>query len=175
MKKHSCGAILYIIENSTVYIILGMEKGQWFPFKGIREKGETNDEAAIREINEETCGSVSINYIDLKCNYTTKRKHYHIGLVRIYKNQFMNFYRNRDYMLNRYDNRINFLEKNKIKMFEIENILSNDFHEITITPIMYYLPFLKRLQNNLILYKEELSNETVSRIDNECNSEYNII
>ncbi len=170
MKKHSCGAILYIIENSTVYIILGMEKNQWFPFKGIRERGETNDEAAIREINEETCGAVIVNHIELKCNYTTKRKHYHIGLVRIYKNQFINFYRNRDYMLNTYDNRTNFLEKNKIKMFEVETIMLNDFHEITITPIMHYLPFLNRLQNNLNLRRKIVNVQTSSEFDEETSA-----
>ena len=147
MKKHSCGAILYLVENNTVFIILGMEKGQWFPFKGVREKGETNDCAAIREINEETCGSVCIKYIDLKCNYSTKRKHYHIGLVIIYKNDFINFYKNRENMIN--CGKVDFLEKNKIKMFQIDNILVNNFHEITSIPIKFYLPYLINLQNEL--------------------------
>ena len=42
MKKHSCGAILYTISKKKVYIILGMENGEWFPFKGTREKCENN-------------------------------------------------------------------------------------------------------------------------------------
>ena len=63
MKKHSCGAILYTIHNNNIYVILGLEDGKWFPFKGVREHGETNTQAAIREINEETCKEVAL-FID---------------------------------------------------------------------------------------------------------------
>ena len=92
MKVHSCGAILYTFHNSDVYVILGMEKGEWFPFKGTRERGETNMETAIREVYEETCSIINTNYIDLQCNYITKRKHYHIGLVFVEMNKISKFY-----------------------------------------------------------------------------------
>lgn len=156
MKKHSCGAILYTIQNNIVYIVLGMEKGEWFPFKGIREKGETNIQAALREIKEETCNAINVNHIDLKCNYSTKRKHYHIGLTRITKDEFNQFYLNRYNMLNNYNQDGNklkynwpYLEKEDIKMFPIEDIMKFNFHEITEIPIRYYYNQLIRLQRDI--------------------------
>lgn len=153
MKKHSCGAILYTIYKSNVYVVLGMEKGEWFPFKGIREKGETNVEAAIREIKEETCNAVEISNIELQCNYSTKRKHYHIGLAQITYDEFSQFYRNRFNMIYN-DNSLNeykwiYLEKDDIKMFPIDDILSYNFHEITKIPIKFYYNFLYNLQRDI--------------------------
>lgn len=152
MKRHSCGAILYTILNNKIYIILGMEKGRWFPFKGVREKGETNELAAIREIYEETCGIIQLDNIELKCNYSTKRKHYHIGLIKTSNDVINNFYKNRNYILNNekyIDNYFSYLEKSDIKMFPLENIFSNNFHEVTAVPIKYYYTYLKLLENRL--------------------------
>ena len=93
MKIHSCGAILYTDFNNDIYVILGMEKGMWFPFKGTRETGETCTEAAIREIYEETCSIVKLDDIELNCQYSTKRKYYHIGLVYVNHNdKLIDFY-----------------------------------------------------------------------------------
>jgi hypothetical protein len=153
MKKHSCGAILYTIYNYKVYIVLGMEKGGWFPFKGIRERGETNMDAAIREIKEETCNAVIVDHIDLNCNYSTKRKHYHIGLTKMTYSEYNKFYKNRFEIL--YNNDISdeckymYLEKDDIKMFPIDSILNYDFHEITSIPIKYYYNYLTRLQKDI--------------------------
>lgn len=154
MKRHSCGAILYTVYNNKIYIVLGMEKGQWFPFKGTRDKGETNEQAAIREINEETCGVVKLKNIDLKCHYSTKRKHYHIGLIKIQSDIIDEFYKNRAHINtnNYYHNYDVYLEKSDIKMFSLESIFNNNFHEVTAIPIKYYFPYLKLLekQNNNI-------------------------
>jgi ADP-ribose pyrophosphatase YjhB (NUDIX family) len=156
MKKHSCGAILYTISNNNVYVVLGMEKGQWFPFKGTREKGETNNQAAIREIKEETCNAVHIKHIELKCNYSTKRKHYHIGLTRITSEEFNLFYHNKHIMLHEYNPKGTpleynwaYVEKEDIKMFPLDNIMSNNFHEITKIPIKYYYHYLSKLQRDV--------------------------
>lgn len=154
MKKHSCGAILYTIHNGNVYIVLGMEKGEWFPFKGIRERGETNVQAALREIKEETCNAVNAEHIELKCNYSTKRKHYHIGLTRITQDEFSQFYHNREVMLNDCHSNASkynwaYLEKNDIKMFPIDDIMSYNFHEITDIPIRHYYHFLIKLQRDV--------------------------
>lgn len=154
MKKHSCGAILYTIHNGNVYIVLGMEKGEWFPFKGIRERGETNVQAALREIKEETCNAVNAKHIELKCNYSTKRKHYHIGLTRITPDEFRQFYHNREVMLNDCHSNASeykwaYLEKNDIKMFPIDDIMSYNFHEITDIPIRHYYHFLIKLQRDV--------------------------
>jgi hypothetical protein len=156
MKKHSCGAILYAIYNNTVYVVLGMEKGNWFPFKGTRERGETNVQAAIREIKEETCGALHVDHIKLSCNYSTKRKHYHIGLTRISVDEFSQFYHNRSDMLNERSNRNtsseynwSYMEKDDIKMFPIDYIMCNKFHEITTIPIRYYHKHLAQIQRDV--------------------------
>jgi 8-oxo-dGTP pyrophosphatase MutT (NUDIX family) len=131
--------------------VLGMEKGQWFPFKGTREKYETNEQAAIREINEETCGVVKLENIELKCNYSTKRKNYHIGLIKIQCDVIDKFYKNRAQItINNYDNNYDvFLEKSDIKMFPLESIFNNNFHSVTVIPINYYLPYLKLLETQI--------------------------
>lgn len=152
MKKHSCGAILYTIFNNNVFIILGMEKDEWFPFKGTKDKDETSEEAAIREIYEETCGTVRVDKIELKCNYSTKRKHYHIGLVQVSISILKEFYINRAQIL--YKNNYSpenyaYLEKTEIKMFSLNTIHENKFHDITSIPINFYYQHLEKLQNNL--------------------------
>ena len=166
MKKHSCGAILYVIKDRDIYIVLGMEKGQWFPFKGIRERGESNMKAAIREINEETCGSVQIDYVELKCNFATKRKYYHIGLVKISMNEYNNFYKNREGLLKNYNGIVPtnygmFLEKTDIKMFKLDDITSYDFHVVTSNPINFYLPYLFKLQNYIRGYNQYIEHDSV--------------
>lgn len=158
MKKHSCGAILYTIQNNKVYVILGMEKGEWFPFKGVRELGETNKQAAIREICEEMCHAVTeneISDIDLGCNYSTKRKYYHIGLVYIPFANLDQFYINRYKLLGKkyteYTSSIRAcLEKTDIMLFDIDNIFNHTFHNITQTPIQYYYSELKQIQSNIL-------------------------
>ena len=149
MKTHSCGAILYMIHEGQVCIVLGMEKGDWFPFKGTRERGETNIQTAIREINEETCGVVNVKYIELNCNFTTKRKHYHIGLIKITSEEFDAFYTNKDIMLkkiNTQDYNFTYMEKTDIKKFPINDISNINFHEISTIPIKFYYKYLIKLQ-----------------------------
>lgn len=157
MKKHSCGAILYTIFNNKVYIILGLEKGKWYPFKGTREKGESNEMAAIREIYEETCGVIKLDKIDLDCNFSTKRKYYHIGLLYIQSEFIDRFYINRQYLLNNIDiidkKYKAFLEKNDIKMFSLNEINNREFHHVTSTPIKYYYNRLKKIEQNQQLKK----------------------
>lgn len=155
MKKHSCGAILYTIYNNSIYIVLGLEKGQWFPFKGTREKGETNVQAAVREIKEETCNALHVDHVDLKCHYSTKRKHYHIGLTRMTTDEFNQFYLNKYSMIHgchpkgsHLEYNWAYIEKDDIRMFSIDSIMSNNFHEITYIPIRFYYQYLKKLQRD---------------------------
>ena len=155
MKKHSCGAILYTIINHKIHIVLGMEKQQWFPFKGTREKGETNEETAIREIYEETCGIIKLRKINLKCNFSTKRKHYHIGLIYVKPDIIEKFHTNRKNILENVDplnnDYISFIEKTDIKMFPLSCVKYKNFHYVTITPIDYYYRTLKNIEINNIL------------------------
>jgi hypothetical protein len=156
MKKHSCGAILYTIYNNKIYVVLGMEKGEWFPFKGTKDNGETYEETAIREIREETCDVIKINSIKLNCNYSTKRKHYHIGITQINKNDINQFYKNRNAILkNSYAYNLKnyaYLEKTDLKMFSLDDIFQYDFHDITLYPIKYYYTYLKNKQKKLNMY-----------------------
>ena len=157
MKKHSCGAILYTIYNNKIYVVLGMEKGQWFPFKGTKDNGETYEEAAIREINEETCDVIKIDKIKLDCNYSTKRKHYHIGITKINIDEINQFYINRNNILkHNYKYHLKnyaYLEKTDLKMFPLDTIFQYDFHDITLYPIKYYYQYLKNKQQKLNIDK----------------------
>ncbi len=162
MKKHSCGAILYTIHNNSLYIVLGMEKAQWFPFKGVREKDETNQQAAIREICEETCGVVKaqdISDIDLQCNYTTKRKHYHIGLAYIPYGGIREFYKNRNKLIAESESLTEYkggdaekwayLEKTQLSTFSLNAATTYKFHYITDTPIKFYHARLMEMQSTI--------------------------
>jgi len=82
-KKISCGAILYSFHPQTnrIGLILGYEGNGWYPFKGGKDKGESDKEAAKREIYEETCGLVKPIDVDLQCYFSTKSKVYKLGLV----------------------------------------------------------------------------------------------
>ncbi len=146
MKFHSCGAILYTIYNSKVYIILGKEHGGWFPFKGRCESGETFEQAAVREIKEETCNLISLdeNEIKLDCNFSTSRKHYHIGLVFVPYSFIKEFYTQRHTLSDE-----KFLEKTHVKMFNINTLNVRSFHQVTSVPVLYYYQFLKKLQEKI--------------------------
>jgi 8-oxo-dGTP pyrophosphatase MutT (NUDIX family) len=167
MKKHSCGAILYTIYKNKIYIILGKEEGEWFPFKGTCEKGETIMQAAIREISEETCKLVNATEqeLSLDCVYQTKRKYYHIGLLYVDHTIVNKFYK-----IRQSQTLTKFLEKTEIKMFSLNDILKNTFHTITQTPILFYWSILQDIQNknqslnknNLLKYnKNSIMNKVV--------------
>lgn len=52
---YSAGIITYIIRNNTIlYLLLQYGAGHWDLPKGKIEKGETKQEAALRELMEET-------------------------------------------------------------------------------------------------------------------------
>jgi hypothetical protein len=154
MKRHSCGAILYTIYQNKIYIILGKEHGEWFPFKGTSEKNETIKQTAIREILEETCNCIQLkeDEISLECNFQTSRKYYHIGLIYVDYNFMKNFSVSRKTQIND-----KYLEKTDIKMFNIDHILNKKFHHITSIPIFYYYPVLKKIQIKLNLSNKKSS------------------
>ena len=178
MKRHSCGAILYTIYCNKIYIILGMERGMWFPFKGTKEKGENYENTAIREIKEETCNTVIVDNIELNCKFSTKRKYYHIGLVRVSPDIIDKFYINRNKILSKKnitDADYAYLEKTAIQMFSLDDIFNNYLHSISLRSIKYYYTFLNSLQkkiknNNMAVIKKSI-------LDNIChtNISYNII
>lgn len=134
---HSCGALLHTISPSGVPgVILGTEgyDGKFLPFKGCPHIGETYEQAACREIAEETCGIVRVNQVDLWNNFTTKHKHYHMGLIFVdysILDQFDKVRRN--------ESRHEFLEKKEIKFFPLHNVLEDDaVHNISKISIKFY-------------------------------------
>ncbi len=178
MKTHSCGAILYTIYKNKVFIILGKEHGDWFPFKGTCEQGETYEQTAAREIEEETCKLVKLspNDINLKCVYSTSRKCYHIGLNFVPYTFVREFYKVREMMSDK-----NCLEKTDIKMFNIFRLDNHSFHQVTEKPLLYYYPFLKELQKKINITVEKqiptflkTKSSYINKKNNENNSKYEI-
>ena len=125
------------------------DKLNWFPFKGTVESGESYNEAAIREIHEETMGIVKCDSIELTCNFATKYKHYHIGLVEV-KNTFVDeFFEKQDTMVHmRYD-KPEIFEKSHVCMFSITELETTPWHNITFKIIRFFLPELKLLESSL--------------------------
>lgn len=133
--KHSCGAILYSFDSKgRLGIILGLEGRCWFPFKGCKDKGETYEQAAIREIYEETCGLVKINGINLEHEFSSKNKHYHIGLVYVSYDFIKKFDEIRCHMVEK-----QFLEKTRVKFFPLNEIhCFQRIHSLTLVSIRFF-------------------------------------
>ena len=75
LYEHSCGAVVYRIVNGKIMFLLIKNRGAtcWgFP-KGHRERGETKNETARREVLEET--GIRVNFIDGFC----ETSNYNIG------------------------------------------------------------------------------------------------
>jgi hypothetical protein len=135
----SCGAILYAYNlKGELGVILGDEARNsivsYLPFKGGVEKGETPEEAAIREIEEETCGLIKLTNIVLEHKFTTKRKEYHIGLIEVpYSiiDQFNKIIKTED--------KTHFKEKRQIKFFLQKDLYRNpEIHPITKASLVFY-------------------------------------
>jgi hypothetical protein len=144
MKKHSCGAILYTVCDNNIYIILGKEGDGWFPFKGTHEKNETYEQTAIREVEEETCKAVILSNITLDCNYSTKRKYYHLGIARVDPKILQTFNDNKYFLFDK-----KYLEKTELKFFSLKDIKKEKFHMVTDIPISHYWDFLYKKQISL--------------------------
>jgi bis(5'-nucleosidyl)-tetraphosphatase len=64
LHEKSCGAVVYTMQDSTVYyLLLQYEAGHWDFVKGNVEAGETEQETAVRELGEET-GITDARFID---------------------------------------------------------------------------------------------------------------
>lgn len=145
--KHSCGAILYSFHPASgdLGVILGLEGWHWLPFKGgPNNSNETFKEAAIREICEETCGLVKINDIQLEHEFSSKNKHYHIGLVEVDYNIIDKFPELRDNVTEKA-----FMEKKKLSFFTLKELKNNmtDIHSITKASIDFYWDKLVAISN----------------------------
>lgn len=88
----SAGVIIYRIKNNIIeYLLLHHIAGHWDFAKGKIESGETIQEAALRELDEETGlrttleegfeKSIEYSFIDRSGESTRKTVHYFIGRV----------------------------------------------------------------------------------------------
>ena len=144
MEKKSCGAILYAYDlTGKLGIILGAEVDAWLPFKGGCQEGETDEETAIREIYEETCGLVKVDSIKLHHKFSTKRKIYHIGICEVPYDIIDNFERTRNE-----ETREEFREKREIKFLPYPEVLKDPtVHNISKSSILFYKNVLDNLKN----------------------------
>jgi hypothetical protein len=147
--RNSCGAILYTHDpNGVLGIILGEEGNKWFPFKGCSKTGETLEETAKREINEETCGLVYLDSINLQHKFSSKKKKYYIGLCYAPYNIIEEFEAKI-----KLETRLEFKEKKRLKFFPIDNsiLYNNDIHNITKASIEFYWDkLLQSISHNTI-------------------------
>lgn len=143
--RHSCGAILYAYDtNGDLGIILGKERTHWLPFKGRCEENETFEEAAIREIYEETCKLVKLDTIELKHKFTTKHKHYHIGLCLVDYDIIKTFHIRR-----KMETESRYREKQTIKFFLLSELHNCSIHSISRASVDYFW-------NQLVMLKKKV-------------------
>lgn len=146
MEKKSCGAILYTFNpEGKLGVILGEEsrssEEEWLPFKGVCREDETPEQAAIREIFEETCGLVLLDSIALHHKFSTKRKEYHIGLVEVPYELLAAFIEAR-----KTETREDFMEKRKLKFFLFPDVLKEiTVHNISKSSILFYKDTLEAI------------------------------
>lgn len=142
--KISCGAVFYAYDpDGNLGVILGLEGNDYLQFKGCNEVGETYEMTAAREIKEETCGLVNISPTDilLEHMFTSKRKHYYIGLCKVEYDIVEKFA-----ALRVNESRKEYREKKMLKFFPIETVLTEDsVHNISKASIRYYWDKLKML------------------------------
>lgn len=136
--KDSCGALLYTVVNGKVGIVLGFENGHWMPFKGCREKNETVEEAAIREIYEETGGFLALKTINLMLCYGSARKNYHIGCAYVSRHVIETYNENVSRL------RGCFAEKRCLRFFPLDQPMK--YHHIVESVLKIYRPFLELMQ-----------------------------
>lgn len=143
--KHSSGAILYTFDPDGVCgIILGMEHWSWLPFKGGNKVGETLEDAAIREVYEETGGLVMLKNIALEHSFSSHHKHYHIGLSKAPYSIIEEFDK-----VKLVETRKEFSEKKMLKFFSLDAIKNNTcIHSLTMASINFYWDRLNAIAKN---------------------------
>lgn len=160
--KTSCGALFYTYDlNGQLGIVLGLEGVDWLPFKGCNELGETLEETAIREVREETCGLVKLDKIELEHQFTSKRKHYHIGLCEVPYDIIDTFS-----AVRAREGRVEYKEKKRLRFFSIDTILENNaIHNISKASVMYYWNKLMSLKKSNVIdqttYRSRLRKHSV--------------
>ena len=133
----SCGAVLYTTDpHGQLGVILGVERTEsygYLPFKGQPEDNETYEQAAIREVYEETCGLVHVDHIDLCHQFATTHKRYFIGLIKVPYDIIEKFEIKRAQ-----ETRIVNMEKIKIKFFPLNQMHNHEIHPLSRLSIKFW-------------------------------------
>lgn len=134
-KEHSCGAILFTYnDEGELGVVLGEEYGLWLPFKGRPHDGESFEDAARREINEETGGLVTINSIDLAHVFSSRYKEYHIGLVWVPYIIINEFNKQQPH-----ETRKDFREKKRLQFFPFPSVQDDlRVHNLALSSIRFF-------------------------------------
>lgn len=134
----SCGALLYTCNpHGQLGVILGVERTEsygYLPFKGRPEANETYEQAAIREVYEETCGLVQVDHIDLCHQFQTTHKKYFIGLIKVPYDIIKKFEIKRATETN-----ASSMEKLKIKFFPLNQMHNREIHPLSRLSIKFWL------------------------------------
>ncbi len=153
-RVHSCGALFFTVDpKGTRGVILGKENDKYFVFKGCPSEEEIKkygaDQLTLfrvtaqREILEETCGLINIDYRKLKLEHTFKKKNddgdkiYHIALVYV-PYTFINDFEEKRKVSSHLPSQ--YLEKTTVKFFPLSEIKkSKEIHQLTKRSIYFYL------------------------------------
>jgi hypothetical protein len=142
--KVSCGGLLYAFDSDgDLGLILGYERCGYFPLKGRKEQGETIEQAAIREIYEESCGIVDIMDINLDCKIDSAKKRYYLGLVPVKYDIIQEFADRR-----KHETRSAFIEIEELKFYKLSELLTMRLPLITYKAISFYKDILIKIANN---------------------------
>lgn len=142
-KTHSCGAILYRKDGDKIKIILGSERidrtGEiiYLPFKGSADHGESFEDAAKREVYEETCGLVLLEKdysISLRFLHSTKKKDNHLGIVEVKEDIVSKFNEKM-----KTETRAAFTEKRELKEFDLDDLFDRrEVHKMCKDCVRFY-------------------------------------
>ena len=169
--KNSCGAVLFCFVNHKIHIILGKEYQDYFHFKGTCTKSETLEQAAIREVYEETLGIVNVSRLPLLCTHVqTKKKKYHLGLICVQPSFVSQFTSKRKRVLNNSLSQFSdkrFLEKQHVALFPLHDLPFMRY--VTQEPINFFSSFLMSVQESIDLARESSRTQLESsRVFEEC-------
>ena len=158
--KVSCGGILYAYNNAgDVGVILGREGGGYFPLKGRKEPGETMEQTAMREIYEESCGTVKLNDIVLDCKIESTSKKYFLGLVEVNYNIIEEFINKR-----KNETRPSFIELTELKFYKLSELFATKLPLVTYKAVCFYRSKLSKLQHKKYNWRNAIVAKNVNSI-----------
>jgi len=140
----SCGALLYACKDGEIGVVLGIEGGNYFPLKGGKFAGETDEQTAIREVFEESCGLVDLKRISLDCTVHSLTKRYHLGLVEVSHDIIEKFAARRAT-----ETRPSFAELSGLKFIKLADLENMKLPLVTYKAVSFYKDRLFELEKKI--------------------------